>query len=282
MSRAGLALAVLALTLLVAVAVGPGVAKVDPFGVTLAAEIAKKKKKCKKGHKRNKAGKCVKRKRGCGCPGKPPVGTKPPPGYRPPQPKCLLNPCRVIASDTAANPDPLPFWGAIDCVEPKSARYATPQTGGDPQPTANGTPQFNTAYRRTTVFDGDNFFGERCELGQNSWQHGPVAFYREGDHMVTYFSLRLPANFPLAVFDWQGGMQIKQAQESDGGGGVPILSLSAFEQPLAASITRTLVPITRTPTCGRCRRRRTSGPAGPGTSTSPSSPARAVSRPTST
>ena len=198
------------------------VVAVEPVTAGPVAETAKKK--CKKGHKwSKKKGKCVKRKRPAPppcCSPRPPVGTKPPPASG-----CVPGPCTVIASDTAENPNPLPFWGAIDCANP--TRYSTPQSGGDPHLTAAGKPQGNIAYRRTTVFDGDDFYGERCELGRND-KYGPVAFYHEGERTVTYFSLRLPPSFPLGVFAWQGGMQQKQAQESDGGGGVPILSLGAY------------------------------------------------------
>ena len=35
-----------------------------------------------------------------------------------------------------------------------------------------GAPQGNTAYRKLTVFDGDDYSGERCELGYNTWNEG--------------------------------------------------------------------------------------------------------------
>jgi hypothetical protein len=78
-----------------------------------------------------------------------------------------------------------------------------------------------------TVFDGDDFWGERCELGLNDHRDGPTAFYREGQHRVTYVSIRLPSNLPLSTNAWQDVMQMKQAQPSDGGGGVPILFMGA-------------------------------------------------------
>ena len=129
--------------------------------------------------------------------------------------------CPILASDTASTSSPLPFWGSIQCQE--ASRYSYEGSGGDTHVTAGGESQSNTAYRRLTVLDGDNFFGERCELGENNYRSGPTAFYHEGQHRVTYFSERLPSNFPLATSKWQTVMQMKQAQPShDNGGGVAL------------------------------------------------------------
>ncbi len=135
--------------------------------------------------------------------------------------------CPAIASDTSADSNPIPFWGSIGCQD--SSRYAYSQTGGDTHATASGAAQPDSAYRRLTVQDGDNFYGERCELGENDHNSGPTAFYHEGQHRITYFSERLPDNFPLSTNHWQTVMQMKQAQPSDGGGGVPILFMGAYE-----------------------------------------------------
>lgn len=140
--------------------------------------------------------------------------------------------CRVLASDTASSPSPMSFWGRVDCgVWPNlDAQRATRPTGeGDPHPTATGAPQGNTSFRTTTVFDGDDVAGERCELGENDNEVGPTAFYREGDRRITYASLRLPDNFPLDSEKWQTVLQMKQAQPANNGGGVPILFLEAFD-----------------------------------------------------
>ena len=139
----------------------------------------------------------------------------------------------IVASDTASNPDPVPFWGAIECQS--SSRVREVNGGGDSHPTAAGQPQGNTSYRRVTVVDGDNVAGERCELGKNDWRDSPVTFYGEGAHRVTYVSLRLPSNFPLDAKTWQVVMQMKQAEPSDVGGpsshygGFPALALDAYD-----------------------------------------------------
>jgi hypothetical protein len=138
----------------------------------------------------------------------------------------LPDSCTVVASDTASNPDPLPFWGRLDCAA--ASRHQVPAAGGDTSPMATGATQGNSSYRAMTVLDGDNFWGERCELGVND-KDGPVAFYREGQRRVTYASFRLPDNFDKDADKWQGVLQMKQGQSSDNGGGTPVLSLSAFE-----------------------------------------------------
>ena len=135
--------------------------------------------------------------------------------------------CPVIASDTGANPDYESFWGEIQCAEPD--RYHWSATAGDQHRTATGRPQGNDAYRRVTVLDGDDFYGERCELGEDDWKEGPTAFYRQGDHCLTYISERLPDNFPLGTDTWQTVMQMKQTQPSDGGGGAPRIEMEARE-----------------------------------------------------
>ncbi len=129
--------------------------------------------------------------------------------------------CKVVASDTAAAASPLSFWGSIQCQN--ASRNASAQSEGDPHLTATGASQSNSAYRKLTVFDGDEYWGERCELGENDYRHGPTAFYHEGQHRVTYFSERLPSNFPISTSKWQTVMQMKQAQPShDNGSGVAL------------------------------------------------------------
>ena len=132
--------------------------------------------------------------------------------------------CALVASDNSSAPDPLPFWGTVECAE--GSRYAHSESGGDGHPSASGEAA-DPAYRRLTVLDGDDFFGERCELGENDYRTGPTVFYHEGQHRVTYFSERLPANFPLATTQWQTVMQMKQAQPSDDNGSGPALEMEA-------------------------------------------------------
>ena len=133
----------------------------------------------------------------------------------------------TLAEDTASSQDPLPFWGSIDCES--ASRHQQVSVGGDPHPKANGAPQGNSSFRRLTALDGDDFYGERCELGRNDHRIGTTVFYHEGDRRVTYLSIRLPSNFPPSTPDWQKVMQMKQTHPSDNGGGTPVLSLGAYD-----------------------------------------------------
>jgi hypothetical protein len=135
--------------------------------------------------------------------------------------------CRLVASDTAAVANPESFWGQLQCADP--SRYAYVGSGGDTHTTATGVAQGNAAYRRLTVLDGDEFFGERCELGEDDRGSGPTVFYHPGQHLLTYISERLPGNFPLGTHTWQTVMQMKQTQPSDNGGGSPIIEMEARE-----------------------------------------------------
>jgi hypothetical protein len=123
----------------------------------------------------------------------------------------LPSSCTVVASDTASNPNPIPFWGSIDCQDP--TRHQQYTSGGDSHPTGLGSSQGDGAYRRLTVMDGDNFWGERCELGHNWTQPpGPTVFYYEGMRRVTFISLRLGNNVNPADTAWRAVMQMKQTQ----------------------------------------------------------------------
>src|SRR3954454_1605316 len=120
--------------------------------------------------------------------------------------------CRPVKSDPGTVADPAPLWGKLDCAT--ASRQQLVRSG-------------SSTFRRLTVIDGDNVFGERCELGLNDYRGKTFTLYREGDHRVTFFSVRLPASFPLGVDDWQLVMQMKQTQPSDNGNGTPVLALEA-------------------------------------------------------
>jgi hypothetical protein len=146
--------------------------------------------------------------------------------------------CTLDRSDTASDPNAHRTWGDYDCG-PNQVSAIT--TGGDTSPTATGAPQPDSAFRKMTVFDPDDFSGERCELGKNSSINGlagtgnPLGtfyIYREGDRRATYASIRLPGNYILdakAPEDWQSVLQIKQAAPANGQAGTPILSVKAYD-----------------------------------------------------
>ena len=131
-------------------------------------------------------------------------------------------------SDTASASTIWPFWGTMDCQNGDRVQWLS--SGGDTHPQElSSDPQGNSSYRQLTVFDGDDVSGERCELGLNDHRIGPTAVYNEGDHKITYFSLRLPSSYPLSTDTWQTVMQMKQTQPADGGDGVPILFMGAYD-----------------------------------------------------
>ena len=131
-----------------------------------------------------------------------------------------------LFGDSGAAADPAPLWGKVDCET--SRRHHRVLAGGDPRPDPADGVIGATAYRRLTVFDGDDVYGERCELGLNDWREGPTALYREGQRRLTTVTLRLPDSFPLGARRWQTVAQMKQAQPSAGGNGSPMVQLFAY------------------------------------------------------
>jgi hypothetical protein len=155
--------------------------------------------------------------------------------------------CSVDRSDTAGNPDALVLWGEYECV-PDQVTWVP--SGGDRAPTATGKPQGNRAFRGLTVMDGDNpgGYGERCELGKDSYVDGIAGprnllgtfyNYREGDRRATYASIKLPSNFPVDTDEWQSVLQIKQSGPSNGSSGTPMLSLKVYDNRFRLFHTRT-------------------------------------------
>ena len=134
--------------------------------------------------------------------------------------------CALVKADTSAAANPVPLWGRLDCAN--ASRHQRITSGGDPLPMGDGAAQGNSNYRRLTVIDGDQVFGERCELGLNDYRRNATfTLYREGQHRITVLSLRLPADFPLSTRDWQVVMQMKQTQPADNKNGTPVLALQA-------------------------------------------------------
>jgi hypothetical protein len=149
---------------------------------------------------------------------------------------CALDPatlaapgCTVIKSDIGATGNGASLWGNVECAT--STRAQLQGSGGDTHPTAAGTSQGNAAFWQLDVVDGDNFSGERCELGRNEWRYGSrggngtFALYEEGQRRITFASYRFPSSFPFTTSNWQTILQMKQAQPSNNGGGSPILEV---------------------------------------------------------
>jgi hypothetical protein len=131
--------------------------------------------------------------------------------------------CTPRIDDTGSTGDAASIWGKIDCEDTSRHQLAA---GGDPHVAASGYAQSSDAFRRLTVFDGDDVWGERCELGLNSHETGPTAIFREGERWITFASLRLPDSYPQTD-TWQVVMQMKQTQPSANGGGTPVIAMNA-------------------------------------------------------
>lgn len=181
--------------------------------------------------------------------------------------------CVVFAADSGKEADLLDFWGAVECDlddEPAagSGERVIP-TGGDPQPTATGRPQGDDSYRLMVTQEGDDLAGERCEIGRNDYRIEPITvFYREGDHLLTFISVFLPAGFPLDTEStFQGAVQMKQTQPSDVGDEAPPIALGTYQGRWQLfSADRPARTRSGGGSCGARQRKRESGPASSSTS----------------
>lgn len=124
--------------------------------------------------------------------------------------------CRLVVEDDSLAADPVPRWGSIDCEDP--TRHRRRAGSDDPHPTALGVTDGNDFWRQLEVRDGDDYYGERCELGRNEHrdgEQGTFTLYQPGTRRITFFSLLLPSRFDLATQRWQVVAQMKQANPSD-------------------------------------------------------------------
>lgn len=124
--------------------------------------------------------------------------------------------CRLVAEDNSLAADPTPTWGSIDCED--DSRHRRRQGSDDPHPTALGITDGNAFWRQLEVLDGDDFYGERCELGRNEHREGEQGtfnLYQPDTRRITFFSLLLPNGFDLTTERWQVVAQMKQANPSD-------------------------------------------------------------------
>jgi Polysaccharide lyase len=129
--------------------------------------------------------------------------------------------------DDGGPPGARTVWGSVDCAQRNRVRTAA--QGGDPASRADGTTQSSPGFRRLRVLDGDDYYGERCELGENWRPTTPMPLYQDGTREITFFSVRLSPGFPLERRVWQSVMQMKQSQPADDAGGRPMLSLQAYD-----------------------------------------------------
>jgi len=135
--------------------------------------------------------------------------------------------CERVFADNGTNPNPATVWGSIDCE--KASRVRQIYQGGDTLLNSTGKRPVNSTFRRMTVLDGDNFWGERCELGRNGSHSAPNVLYHEGERRITFMSIRLPSSFPLGASTSQDVMQMKETKPQANGDGSAALSLYAFK-----------------------------------------------------
>lgn len=138
----------------------------------------------------------------------------------------------LIHADPMDVADVTPEWGSIQAVS--AARYTLITSGTDPRPRGDGSAA-PANYRQLDIVNGDNFAGERCEVGANERRYGsagsPGTFmvYQPGNTYVTYYSQRLAADFPITTLSWQVVMQMKQGQpytaDDSFTGGIPIIAI---------------------------------------------------------
>lgn len=143
-------------------------------------------------------------------------------------------PCEVFAADRGTKREVKSFWGAIACdLDDDPPGRSGPRvipSGGDPHRTAMGT-RGDPSFREMVTRAGDEFSGERCEIGRNDFRVLPnTVFYREGDRVVTFVSVRLPDDFPVDTENtFQGAIQMKQTQPSDVGDEAPPIAIGMYQ-----------------------------------------------------
>jgi hypothetical protein len=113
----------------------------------------------------------------------------------------------LIKEDPMTNADPVPLWRSIECGRffgnSDPSRVQTFSSGGP-----SGGP-----YRRLTVLAGDDWSGNRCELGKNDWSNTFQTF-QQGQHRYVEYWLRLPTalGFQANGDKFQQVSQLKQAE----------------------------------------------------------------------
>jgi hypothetical protein len=98
-------------------------------------------------------------------------------------------------------------WASWSCAD--SSRF---------QEVSSPSNQGQKAYK-LTVQDGDNAWGERCELGDGNPSRNGFPLFNNGDERWISFSVYLPDGYPINTNDWNVIFQIHQ---KDDGGCPPI------------------------------------------------------------
>jgi Polysaccharide lyase len=113
------------------------------------------------------------------------------------------------------------LWNA-DAERPLNQEWAnySCQDGTRVKQVASPAAQGNSAYQ-IEVRDGDNSYGERCELGQGNPTKNGFPLYQEGDERWISFQTYLPDDYPTNLKTWNVIMQLKQLHAF----GTPVVSM---------------------------------------------------------
>jgi len=112
-------------------------------------------------------------------------------------------------------------WAA-DAEKPWSEEWASSscETSSRVSRVISPTSQGLNAYR-LELRDGDDSYGERCELGQANPPRSGFPLFEEGEERWIAFQVRLPDDYPVETSRWNVFHQLKQI----GGMGTPALSM---------------------------------------------------------
>ena len=100
-------------------------------------------------------------------------------------------------------------WASYSCADRSRVQQVS-------SPAAEG----QRAYR-LEVRDGDNSWGERCEIGMGNPGRAGFPLFHQGDDRWISFQVYLPDDYPINTPDWNLFFQIHQ----EGDGGCPPISL---------------------------------------------------------
>ena len=141
----------------------------------------------------------------------------------------------LLKSDNGTEADIEKLWGNIECAE--DSRFKLIHGDADTHKNTKGLLPKDDSYISLTVKNddhaissGDDIYRDnssvRCELGVNNTKN-TFQLYKEGDHIVTFFSIKLGKNFPIDTAQWQSILQMKQTyyMGSTNFDGTPMLSL---------------------------------------------------------